>query len=270
MSHEPRFVFFSPPLTVSPADTQVRPPPSRTRNSNSVQAQPQASSTGKFQAQPQPHSQASTSQPVGLPASPKKSKAPVPQPIVAKGDWTKDLVQLAKTAELKKHALTLQIHTAHILSAHASLDEKGRALEDVREQRNRLDSERKRLIDCLAQINEDRNTADLLEASLERERTQLRSKINTLSAGEYAVAKEEVDRLRRDLGQEPLPSLQETLDGKGNGYLEERRTAAASTPGDGNGTKKRKRTNTTLMDQMSRHRWWRNDHGDAHGRTRYP
>ncbi|KAG5642926.1 hypothetical protein DXG03_001877 [Asterophora parasitica] len=58
-------------------------------------------------------------------------------PLIATGDWTKDLVHLAKTAELKKHALTLQLHTAHILSAHASLQEKSRVIQDIREQRNK-------------------------------------------------------------------------------------------------------------------------------------
>ncbi|KAJ7747701.1 hypothetical protein B0H14DRAFT_2214234, partial [Mycena olivaceomarginata] len=109
--------------------------------------------------------------------------------IVAKGNWTKDLVQLAKTAELKKHALTLQLHTAHILSAHASLTQKDRAVEDIREQRNRLESERARLIECLAQVNEDRNQADLLEATLDPERALLRAKIAQLSEGEYRAAK---------------------------------------------------------------------------------
>ncbi|KAF7341093.1 hypothetical protein MVEN_01843500 [Mycena venus] len=140
-----------------------------------------------------------------------------PAAIVAKGNWTKDLVQLAKTAELKKHALTLQLHTAHILSAHASLEQKNRAVQDIREQRNKLESERQRLIECLAQVNEDRNQADLLEATLDRERTQLRAKIAQLSEGEYKAAKADVDRLRADLGQPPLPTLQETLDGKGAG-----------------------------------------------------
>lgn len=77
-------------------------------------------------------------------------------PITATGDWTKSLVHLAKTAELRyaarlsqqlgvvkltgvrrKHALTLQMHTAHILSAHTSLDQKKKAMEDVKEQRNK-------------------------------------------------------------------------------------------------------------------------------------
>jgi hypothetical protein len=39
----------------------------------------------------------------------------------------------------RKHVLTLQLHTAHILAASASLDEKGRTLQDVQEQRNRSD-----------------------------------------------------------------------------------------------------------------------------------
>ncbi|KAJ7879026.1 hypothetical protein B0H14DRAFT_3082972 [Mycena olivaceomarginata] len=140
-----------------------------------------------------------------------------PAAIVAKGNWTKDLVQLAKTAELKKHALTLQLHTAHILSAHASLTQKDRAVEDIREQRNRLESERARLIECLAQVNEDRNQADLLEATLDRERALLKAKIAQLSEGEYRAAKTDVDRLRAELGQPPLPTLQETLDGRGAG-----------------------------------------------------
>jgi hypothetical protein len=52
-------------------------------------------------------------------------------------EWTRNLIHLAKAAELKKHALNLQLHTAHILSAHMLLDEKNKTLQDVREQRNR-------------------------------------------------------------------------------------------------------------------------------------
>ena len=37
----------------------------------------------------------------------------------------------------RKHALTLQLHTANILSAHAQLDEKNRAIQDVKEQKNK-------------------------------------------------------------------------------------------------------------------------------------
>ncbi|KAJ7453092.1 hypothetical protein FB451DRAFT_1342568 [Mycena latifolia] len=180
----------APPTTVSPQDTQHTP----------------ANAAPKPAAVRPPNASASTSN--------------TPQPVVAKGNWTKDLVQLAKTAELKKHALTLQLHTAHILSAHASLEQKNRAIQDIREQRNKLESERARLIECLSQVNEDRNQADLLESSLDRERLALQSKIAALSAGEYAAAKADVDRLRAELGQPALPGLQETLDGKGAGYRE--------------------------------------------------
>lgn len=148
---------------------------------------------------------------------------------MATGDWTKDLVQLAKTAELKKHALTLQLHTAHILSAHAMLDQKNKAIQDVREQKNRLESERARLIEQLRQINQDRDSADILLSGLAKECDTLKSQIQTLQEGEYAAAKRDVDKLRLELGQPPIPSLQSTLDERSNHYLTDRRLASSQT-----------------------------------------
>ncbi|KAF8582295.1 hypothetical protein K439DRAFT_1351553 [Ramaria rubella] len=149
-------------------------------------------------------------------------------PLVAQGDdWTRSLVQLAKTAELKKHALTLQVHTAHILSAHASLDEKGKALQDVKEQKNRLESERARLLNCLREVNEDR---DKVSSQLACE--ELRGKIKTITDGEYAASKREVDSLRQELGQEPLPSLQNMLDEKSAASTTKKRSAPTPKPDD--------------------------------------
>ncbi|KAF8136663.1 hypothetical protein EV363DRAFT_1320164 [Boletus edulis] len=146
-----------------------------------------------------------------------------PPPLVATGDWAHELVQLAKTAELKKHSLTLQLHTAHVVSAHASLEQKDKAIQDLREQKNKLDSERIRLLNALAEINSDRDKADLLEASISRECAELRQHVAVLQDGEYAAAKSEVDRLRQELGQAPLPPLQATLDEKTSQYLRDRR-----------------------------------------------
>jgi hypothetical protein len=39
-----------------------------------------------------------------------------------------------------------------------------------------------------------------------------RAKIDQLTKGDYAIAKADVDRLRAELGQPPMPSLQETLE----------------------------------------------------------
>ena len=52
---------------------------------------------------------------------------------------------------------------------------------------------------------------------------ELQSKITQLSDGEYAIAKNDVDRLRQELGQAPLPSLQQTLEERTTQYLTERR-----------------------------------------------
>ena len=37
----------------------------------------------------------------------------------------------------RRHALTLQMHTAHILSAHASLEQKSKMIQDLKEQKNK-------------------------------------------------------------------------------------------------------------------------------------
>ncbi|KAF9446410.1 hypothetical protein P691DRAFT_673687 [Macrolepiota fuliginosa MF-IS2] len=205
---QPQYVHYTGPpgaqLTVAPQDTTRQPQP--TRQSSQQPAQ---------QQHPSPPT-------VGTSAATASSSAQA-LPLVATGDWTKDLVQLAKNAELKKHALTLQLHTAHVLSAHATLDSKSKAVQDIREQKNKLDSERTRLLNALREINEDRDKADLMEVSLEKECNDLRSKITQLTDGEYAIAKRDVDRLRQELGQLPLPSLQEQLEEKNTQYLNERR-----------------------------------------------
>ncbi|KAF5357979.1 hypothetical protein D9756_001209 [Leucocoprinus leucothites] len=205
---QPQYVHYTGPpgtqLTVAPQDTTRQP-----------QTAPQPPQPAQFEQQ-SPHQQAQQAQQ----ASASTSAATGPNAsiqastVVATGDWTKDLVHLAKTAELKKHALTLQLHTAHILSAHATLNSKGKAIQDVREQKNKLDSERTRLLNALREINEDRDKADLMEVTLEKECNDLRTKIAQLTDGEYAIAKRDVDRLRQELGQLPLPNLQETLEEK--------------------------------------------------------
>ena len=85
------------------------------------------------------------------------------------------ITELTITSHLRKHALTLQLHTAHILSAHASLEQKGKVIQDLREQKNkcvvmellvisleiqvprinsyRLESERTRLLNCLREVS---------------------------------------------------------------------------------------------------------------------
>ena len=44
--------------------------------------------------------------------------------------------------------------------------------------------------------------------------TTLRQQIAALTEGEYANAKREVDAIRAELGQAPLPTLQNTIDEK--------------------------------------------------------
>ena len=95
----------------------------------------------------------------------------------------------------------------------------------------------------------DRDQADFAQGTLDRECDALRAKIQALSEGEYVIAKNEVDRLRAGLGQEPLPSLQQILEERRAQYLEERRrqgnegenTAGSGSTPDGQSKKPRGR-----------------------------
>ncbi|KAG8721490.1 hypothetical protein FRC08_012623 [Ceratobasidium sp. 394] len=137
-------------------------------------------------------------------------------PVIAQpgSDWAKDLIRLARNAELKKHSLTLQLHTAHILSAHSSLEQRNTKLESIRAEKNWLESERARLLDCLRQVNEDREKVDLSESAVLKEINEFKSQIKTITEGEYGTAKKEADTIRCELGMPPLPSLQDTLEEK--------------------------------------------------------
>ncbi|KAF8681512.1 Zinc finger-containing protein [Rhizoctonia solani] len=131
-------------------------------------------------------------------------------PVIAQpgSDWAKDLIRQAKASELKKHSLTLQLHTAQIISAHSSLEQKNKKLEDAKTQKEWLESERARLLDELRQV-------DLSESALQREVNELKNKIKVITEGEYGAAKNEVEMIRKELGLSPLPSLQTTLEEKG-------------------------------------------------------
>jgi len=48
--------------------------------------------------------------------------------------------------------------------------------------------------------------------------TELRTRIQQITDGEYAAAKRDVDALRAELGQPPLPGLQATLEEKSQQY----------------------------------------------------
>ncbi|ESK93543.1 hypothetical protein Moror_1630 [Moniliophthora roreri MCA 2997] len=222
-----RTVSTTTPTPVTPLPTTVAPK-DVTFKSYTPQPQPTAARSQPTSVAPASTVTTPTAPTSAVMASSSSAPASASTGVTAQGDWTKDLVHLAKTAELKKHALTLQLHTAHILSSQALLDQKNRAIQDVKEQKNKLDSERTRLLESLRQVNEDRDKVDMLQGGIEKECSDLRAKILQLSEGEYAAAKSQVDKLRQELGQSPLPSLQTVIEEKKSQYLNERRLNATT------------------------------------------
>ena len=102
--HHPTFLHYTPPGVPTQPATQTHPPPAQHGTINFVAPKDtQKQPVPQTQVQPAPVG----SQPNMLVAHPMASTSVHPQPsgsngpVVAKGDWTKDLVHLAKTAELK-------------------------------------------------------------------------------------------------------------------------------------------------------------------------
>jgi hypothetical protein len=52
----------------------------------------------------------------------------------------------------------------------------------------------------------------MLEVTLNKECGDLQKQIQNITDGDYATAKRDVDKLRQELGQPPLPSLQQILE----------------------------------------------------------
>ncbi|KAG8913036.1 hypothetical protein FRC00_003209 [Tulasnella sp. 408] len=145
-----------------------------------------------------------------------------------KDDWTSSLVRMAKSAELKKHALSLQLQTTKIMSYDTTLQKKVKALNDFKKQRERLESQRTSLLAQLREINESREKVDLEESKAQKECDDLRKQINELEHGEYAIAKVEVDKLRRELGLEETKSLKSQLEER----AAKQRRSSAGNPGE--------------------------------------
>ena len=96
----------------------------------------------------------------------------------------------------------------------------------------RLNEKRQELLNALRDVNEERDKVDLMETAIGKEYvhpirslflniqlydvrcTDLKAQIQTISDGEFASAKREVDALRAELGQGPTPTLQQLVEEK--------------------------------------------------------
>jgi len=109
------------------------------------------------------------------------------------------------------------------MSAQSQLEAKNKAKQDVLEEKSKLENERSRLLKALQDVNADRDKADLMEATIDKECNELRAKIRSVSDGDYSAAKHQVDSLRAELGMPPMPSLQQAMAEKSAAYLNDRR-----------------------------------------------
>jgi hypothetical protein len=112
---QPQYVHYTGPpgaqLTIAPQDTTRQP-----------QSTPQPAQPTQFEQSP--HQQAQQAQPpsAGTSAAASASTNAQSTPLVATGDWTKDLVHLAKTAELKYVSCVLSLDMFHTLSDSLLID----------------------------------------------------------------------------------------------------------------------------------------------------
>ncbi|KAG8863096.1 hypothetical protein FRB96_009276 [Tulasnella sp. 330] len=201
----PQYYYPQPPIT--PQLLQQPPQPTHYMQQPQQQQPPQQQPQGQQQSQPVI---ASTSQ-----AS--SSNTESPRGIVANrtDDWSESLVKLAKAAELKKHGLTLQMHTSRIVAYNMTLQKKERSMGGIRKQKESLEGQRTQLLNRLRALQ-----VDLEELKILRECDEIRNQMKEMTDGEYAEAKAAVDRLRRELDLDPAPSLEQKLEEKRMPYKE--------------------------------------------------
>ncbi|KAG9003431.1 hypothetical protein FRB95_010933 [Tulasnella sp. JGI-2019a] len=204
--HSPQYYYYSQPMTPQPLQQPHQHPQQQQQYPQPQQPPPPQESLH----QTQPPS-ASTSQ-----ASPSVTALESPSGILASRteDWTESLVKLAKSAELKKHALTLQMHTSRIVAYNLTLQKKERSMGAVRKQKESLEAQHTQLLNKLRVIDENREKAELEEAKALRECEEMRTLIKEMTEGEYTAAKTAVDRLRQELDMDPAPSLERKLEEK--------------------------------------------------------
>jgi len=100
-------------------------------------------------------------------------------------------------------------------------------LGDIKSKRDRLEAQRASLLNQLREVNENREKVDLEESRAQREYDDIDRSIKEVTNGEYAGAKKEVDKLRRELGMEETRSLESQLEEKTSKQQQQRRPSGA-------------------------------------------
>ncbi|CAO3679665.1 unnamed protein product [Rhizopus stolonifer] len=132
-------------------------------------------------------------------------------------------IQLQSLERLKLKTQALVEVKSTLLSKTGQLDHKKSLLEQANSEKQRLNKEKKLLLDMLQNIQRDLNSVANVEKLLSKEYQDLEKSVNKYKKEQYEPLQDEVNEIRVKSGMVKLPHIQQELEAQMAKELEDRR-----------------------------------------------
>ncbi|KAI8143643.1 hypothetical protein BJV82DRAFT_713311 [Fennellomyces sp. T-0311] len=112
---------------------------------------------------------------------------------------------------------------ANLIQKIESLDHKEKLLDEIVSERQRLTKEKRMLLEMIQSVQRDIEAVTEAEASLGKERDELKQSVDRIKIQEYEPLHDQVNGLRTRSGLQKLPHVQQEIEAQQARALEERR-----------------------------------------------
>ncbi|KAI7871856.1 hypothetical protein BDF14DRAFT_1878201 [Spinellus fusiger] len=150
--------------------------------------------------------------------------------IAATTDATAIQHQLDTLASLRKKTQFLVDSKANLSLQTEALNIKQGLLEEATSQRQRLQKEKKVLLEMIQSVQRDIETVVKMEEVLVKERDELKQTVTRIRDQEYEPLHEQVNELRARNGLQRLPSVEQEIEAQMAKQLENRRKEWQESP----------------------------------------
>ncbi|KAL0074004.1 hypothetical protein F4703DRAFT_1893531 [Phycomyces blakesleeanus] len=138
--------------------------------------------------------------------------------------------QLGTLKSLRQKTQLLVDCKASLTQHTEALDIKQGLLEEATSERQRLQKEKKVLLEMIHSVQRDMEAVTEIEKSLGKERDNLKQTVQRIRDQEYEPLHEQVNVLRAENGLQKLPSVEQEIEAQMAKHLEDRREKWQQTP----------------------------------------